>query len=299
MSLQTKIVETLKRILLPSGITIVHSFPAQLYKPQPPFPSLPSFSRQRTLAVCIGTTKDMWAPFIRTLARIPALLESLHPLNNYVETTIHQAVLNLIHDLDLEEYKKDTETNTNSNFKTHNNSTTTTTNSNSNRSIQWDIRYSHQGMKANESHLFVAFQQLASVSGGWVYDNVSRLCLHPIHGPWVGLRAVIIFDIDYEGPNPEIPVLSIPQDSLNDIAREMDILLNKINCNETVEWLEWLRIRDMISKVGNADYCWDQWRYEMNELKYHGTFDKEILKMAIIERESGYSLVYPHNSVIE
>uniref|UniRef100_A0A7R9TZK5 Uncharacterized protein n=1 Tax=Prasinoderma coloniale TaxID=156133 RepID=A0A7R9TZK5_9VIRI len=42
----------------------------------------------------------------------------------------------------------------------------------------------------------VAMQRLASVSGAYHLDEASHLCVHPKHGQWCALRALVLLDAD-------------------------------------------------------------------------------------------------------
>eukprot|EP00741_Cyanophora_paradoxa_P017857 tig00021035_g17246.t1 len=61
----------------------------------------------------------------------------------------------------------------------------------------------------------VHMQKLAHVSGLAFFDESMYLCVHATHGPWIALRAAIIFDA--EGPSGPPPAPSCP---LSEEARE-------------------------------------------------------------------------------
>jgi hypothetical protein len=49
------------------GLDIAHAFPVQLYNASSTAPPLPTFERPCTLAVLIGNSRHLWAPFVRHL----------------------------------------------------------------------------------------------------------------------------------------------------------------------------------------------------------------------------------------
>ena len=52
-----------------------------------------------------------------------------------------------------------------------------------------DVRYSHEPPPRR-----IAIQQLADVAGlAWL--SPSHLCVHPVYGPWIALRAAIVLDV--------------------------------------------------------------------------------------------------------
>jgi len=60
--------------------------------------------------------------------------------------------------------------------------------------LSYDVRYTFDLDKKK----FVAFQILAENASFAYYNRVCYLNVHKEYGPWIGLRAVITFDI--EGP---------------------------------------------------------------------------------------------------
>lgn len=59
-------------------------------------------------------------------------------------------------------------------------------------SVKSFVKYAHERRDGK----MVAIQRACHVSGLAYYDTeISHLCMHPIFGPWIALRAVIVFDV--------------------------------------------------------------------------------------------------------
>jgi hypothetical protein len=63
-------------------------------------------------------------------------------------------------------------------------------------SCEYAIRFSHH----TEPGSFVNMMRAAQLSGLAYYSDTTHLCMHPVYGPWLALRAVAVFNVD--GPDP-------------------------------------------------------------------------------------------------
>lgn len=114
------------------------------------------------LGVLIGNTRELWEVFIDECRRNPELLEQADPLDTYVVRTI------------------------------------TTAAQQGGAPPPSRIIWSH--VPEDLGGQYVAMQHLAAAIGFAYLDNTSHLCLHPKHGPWFSMRAVLVWDdITYTG----------------------------------------------------------------------------------------------------
>lgn len=118
----------------------------------------------------------------------------------------------------------------------------------------------------------VALQRLAEVAGLATLAP-SHLAIHPEFGPWFGLRAAIVFDV--EGPAPTAPP---PRacDCATGCGPALDRALAAGPPRDGVElrerWRLWLAVRDACP-VGRAH------RYDDDQLTYHYTGDRRRLPL--------------------
>lgn len=112
----------------------------------------------------VGNTRELWDMFIDACRSDPALLELENPLDTYVTQVVTNAAKQL---------------------------------PNAPSRIYW----SHaQATDLVGGAPFVAMQRLAAAVGMAYLDQASHLCLHPKHGPWFSMRAVLLWDdVQYTG----------------------------------------------------------------------------------------------------
>jgi methylmalonic aciduria homocystinuria type C protein len=130
----------------------------------------------------------------------------------------------------------------------------------------WMLRFAHDPPPR------VAIQRLAHVAG-LAYLTHCHLSVHPIYGPWIGLRAVVVVDVD--GP-AEAPALAAPCDCAAHCAPHLAAALGLAVAGtpESAEvkrdWRAWLAVRDACP-VGREH------RYSEQQLRYHYTNDPAAL----------------------
>jgi hypothetical protein len=76
--------------LVQRGIDLIHPFPVQAYNRAligTNLPSLPTFARQRTLAVLVANSVNIWDPFINYCKDNPEIINS-NPLDTYVSQSL-------------------------------------------------------------------------------------------------------------------------------------------------------------------------------------------------------------------
>jgi methylmalonic aciduria homocystinuria type C protein len=136
----------------------------------------------------------------------------------------------------------------------------------------WEIRWAHETTPAP-----VAMQRLAHAAG-LAYLAPSHLNVHPVHGPWIALRAVVVVDID--GPPGEAPDVSSPCDDCERTCmvafrHALDVAGHHIQTHDALEthWQLWLAVRDACP-TGRAH------RYDDEQIRYHYTKDRAILRRA-------------------
>lgn len=130
---------------------------------QPPFRPL-SRAGCSALGMLVGNTRELWDTFVDACRNDSALMELEDPLDTYVTRVITQAAQQL-------------------------------------PSPPTRIYWSHKpATDLAGGAPFVAMQRLAAAIGMAYLDEASHLCLHPKHGPWFSMRAVLLWDdIVYSG----------------------------------------------------------------------------------------------------
>jgi len=116
--------------------------------------------------------------------------------------------------------------------------------------------------------------QRASMIAGLAHTSPSYLSIHPEHGPWIGLRAVLVLDVDCapEEPVPApdrcTPCLKPCLAALDDaVAASKSAPEGK---KVSSQWKLWLAVRDACP-VGRAS------RYSDEQCEYHYRSDRELL----------------------
>ncbi len=113
----------------------------------------------------------------------------------------------------------------------------------------------------------VALQRLAHVAGlAWLAP--SHLCVHPVFGPWIALRAAVVIDVD--GPDP-VPPIAAPCDCATGCGPALERALAAGPPQGQAElrerWQLWLGVRDACP-VGRAH------RYDDAQIRYHYAGDR-------------------------
>jgi methylmalonic aciduria homocystinuria type C protein len=182
---------------------------------------LPDFGRPESLAVIIGNTRAMWAPFLRALHARPDLRRSENPVDAYAMSVVESALAAIAH--------------------------------------RCAVRWAHVlGAEV------VAMQRLAQIAG-LAYLSPAHLSVHPTYGPWISLRAVVVFDV--LGPPCPPPSMERP-------CRECEVgcrpaFSRAVEAADRATWRDWLAVRDACP-LGR------EFRYSDAQIEYHYTKDPSV-----------------------
>ncbi len=127
------------------------------------------------------------------------------------------------------------------------------------------IRFSHGPPERR-----IAAQRIA-VASGLAHLSPTHLCVHPVVGPWLAIRGVIVADA--AGPaEPPDPVAD-PCAGCTSVCREAfeRALAASERHGPRGAWREWIAVRDACPVGRDHRYCDDQARY-------HGTVDRRLLR---------------------
>ena len=139
--------------------------------------------------------------------------------------------------------------------------------------VRHEVRFSHEPPPRR-----VAMQRLAHVSG-LAALTPSMLCVHPVYGPWLALRAAIV--LDAAGPSGAPPLPPAPCDGCAELctpALEHAQALVATAAGDPVaeHWRPWLAVRDACP-LGRAH------RYPEALIRYVYTKDRAVLRAALRE----------------
>ena len=127
--------------------------------------------------------------------------------------------------------------------------------------VSYDLRLYHEAPPRR-----IAMQRLAQVAG-LAGLSESHLCVHPEFGPWIALRAAVVFDTDGEASTPA----SVPCDCAVGCQPALTAALDagepKTGTDVATNWHAWLAVRDACP-VGQSH------RYSAQQIRYHYTEEK-------------------------
>jgi methylmalonic aciduria homocystinuria type C protein len=141
--------------------------------------------------------------------------------------------------------------------------------------VACEVRWAHSSEPSP-----VAMQR-ASMIAGLAHTSPSYLSIHPEHGPWIGLRAVIVLDMDREGgepvPAPD-PCTPCRKPCLPALDRAVEASRNEpMGKKVSSSWSLWLAVRDACP-MGRAS------RYPDEQCEYHYRVDHGFL-LSLLEEE--------------
>ncbi|KAJ3040612.1 hypothetical protein HDV00_010637 [Rhizophlyctis rosea] len=148
----------------------------------------------------------------------------------------------------------------------------------------YEIRYPD-----DKGEKFVHFQPLCHISSLAYYSRSGYLCIHPEHGPWMAMRAVIVVDIDgpddpleFDVPHNPIPgrdaeIEQMIKDITAEAARDEDGLVRGYE----KRWPNLLAIRERVAEMLGEKA--QQAKYDYLQLHYHYTKDKKYLRESVEE----------------
>lgn len=136
------------------------------------------------------------------------------------------------------------------------------------------------GVAAAVRHAFEAPPRLlaavhAAEAAGLAWRAPSQLAIHPVHGPWIALRALVVLDTDAETRGTPLapPCGDCAHACEPALARAM-AASEATHAGVRATWRTWLAVRDACP-VGRAS------RYDDAALCYHYTHDPAALALAL------------------
>ncbi len=135
-------------------------------------------------------------------------------------------------------------------------------------SVDFEIRWAHASEPSP-----VAMQR-AAMMAGLAHTSPSYLSIHPKHGPWIGLRAVIVLDTAWESGDPEPapdPCTPCAKPCLPALDKAVEASRNNPKGKKVAgSWRLWLAVRDACP-MGRSS------RYSDEQCEYHYRPDHEFL----------------------
>jgi cyanocobalamin reductase (cyanide-eliminating) / alkylcobalamin dealkylase len=131
--------------------------------------------------------------------------------------------------------------------------------------LRWIVRWAHD-LEPEP----LPIQRIAWATG-LAMLSPSHLSVHPVHGPWIALRAVAIVDID--GPDGGAPACVDHCTKCHKPCVEaLQLALNGTHHTPDAEslerdWESWVGVRDACPIGAGARYCDEQIRYHYTKLR--------------------------------
>ncbi|KAI9204277.1 uncharacterized protein BJ171DRAFT_506832 [Polychytrium aggregatum] len=248
------ITAAVKRDLEPYGIDLIVPFPVERYNEDEhagkyPLPGSTNPANTSTLAILIGNHKRMWEPFLEYLEEDPAT--HLDNSAHPINDFVHDLLHNRLSKEDIPEFK---------------------------------YRYPH-----DEGERFTHFQRLAHIAGLAYFNRTCYLCVSPIYGPWLALRAVLVFP-GIQGPphQPDYETVPNPYPEFDDtLLQKTNEMMERYKANYEAGFkLDWRKLVEIRTLVGGFLSAEDQSlrKYTEEQLTYHYTKSKAVLTEALERR---------------
>jgi len=208
----------LRDALKPLGFDICAPFPLKSYNTHcKDNHKVSAFDRNDNHSVLIGCSRLFWSPFSEWVRSLPEV--PAHPIDAYTSHVISTTAERVI----CKDWK-------------------------------YEIRYDYY---VPATGLFVHLQTAAHCSGTGYFDHETMWSIHPTFGLWHMLKAVLIFDADFEGSSP--PLLLNP---LSPLVKEEMKRLTAVATSES--W------KNIVTRLAIRDACdfGKEWRYEQDMLDY-------------------------------
>ncbi len=132
--------------------------------------------------------------------------------------------------------------------------------------LRGEVRWSH-----TVGERMVAMQRLAHIAG-LAYLSPAHLSVHPLHGPWIALRAVVVLDI--AGPAGDPPICRLPCDACEEACVPVMDSLTARPATE-VSPLDWVAVRDACPLGRDS-------RYSAEQIDYH--YAKDVRRLRDLAR---------------
>lgn len=244
-----------------------------------------------SFCILYGNSRAIWEPFTKdfksSCEKGEANTETKNPLEDYVEKVVSKTMRELPSSLCTDEYgcglslqanvdvlgelDLNTTQQRSAGNKMDNSSSKTTTGVSRNETAgstdniannQWDKVCNFPSNDIRPGRL-VHLQLLADIVGLAQYVKEVKICVHPKYGPWFALRGLLVF------PNVKGPDISEKQKAVRNIADTGNILKSERMMKNIIsrdirkdnDWLEWVRLRDLIDPDHKEKYASNQMLY--------------------------------------
>ncbi len=115
-------------------------------------------------------------------------------------------------------------------------------------------------------------QRLAELAG-LAQLGPAHLAVHPVHGPWISLRAVLVLDAD--APSTALtsarPCDGCPAPCVAALKRALRAGTPRSQAEVAARWRDWVAIRDACPVGGPS-------RFEPDQVEYHYRQDRSLLQ---------------------
>ena len=223
----SSLTSSLRSSLSPSGLDLVAPLSLSWYNSSaPPSASLPPSGAfgSSALVLLVGNTAALWPAFLRAHDKDPCVGEADDPLDSYVSGSISGALLG------------------------------------------WErlaprVFLEHGVLEGGGR---IAIQRMASAAGLAHLDEGCRLAVHPTYGPWIALRAAVVFD-GVRGPGERPAEPEDPFEGEGGKRRRVDEAFKEAvggGDDEGQRWRRWVKVRDAFSEGKHPHrYCDEQVLY--------------------------------------
>ena len=194
--------------------------------------------QQDRLAVLIGNTRAIWPPFVESLQQRPGLLACANPLDAYVERCV-QRVLERIE-------------------------------------CRGQAYWAHAALWPASERYVIAMHRLADLSG-LAPLGPCHLNVHPTYGPWIALRALVVFDI----PGPEQRPEPTPLVCTDCESRCLPASRRALAATRTWPWRFWTPPWRAWSAVRESCPAGQDHRYSDAQMRYHQRPSRRRLRRLI------------------
>ncbi|KAI1311911.1 hypothetical protein EDD11_003273 [Mortierella claussenii] len=279
---------SLRHSLKDLGLDIVHPFAAQSYNATTLGQTnpMPTFNQTSTLSLIVGSNRTFWETFLaqHDATKIETPEERKDPMDHYCERMIPKVTLQALKDANLYSDREGDE------FTT-----------------PFSVAFSHWRITVPPAGTppagskptgFVAppantlpIQHVAHAAGFAYFNPVAFLNVHPVYGPWFGMRSIVMVDLPYDLSDNELllitkdnatgtyskdskPIESNP--AFRDLSpQEIDAQNASLEKTKNAlltkgwdarDWKEWVDFRQSLTR-DRAD--WQKWRYSDNQMRYH------------------------------
>ena len=117
----------------------------------------------------------------------------------------------------------------------------------------------------------VAMNRAAEASGHVTTESISHLSCHPVYGPWISFRALVVFpELTAEcikKPSTPVAPVVVDHETSAAIKEAMDYALAAPG-----EWRRWVAVRDTVAQLAGGEH-----RYPDDQIAYHYAHDRTVL----------------------